>query len=92
MEKRNEVPSVWPESNSNLVWKHDVTGEKYKLWGELTRRYPKFSMTWTDGKYGGNVFSCKKEFFYTLDAVRGIGYKAVLAFDSEGTGFVFVKQ
>lgn len=92
MHKRNVEPSVFPDPNiRRLKWTHDETGEQYKFWSVLVEKYPAHAMNWIDGEFGGYVFSSVEGDFKTLEGVRGIGFKAVLAFDSEGTGFVFVQ-
>jgi len=49
-------------------------------------------MTWIEGTYGGYKFqSNKNTIFETESGVRGIGYKAIVAFDSEGNGLLFMK-
>jgi len=77
------------EPGEQYEWEHDVTGDIFIESSVLTETYPQFANKWTDGIFGGNIFeSCGME-FRTTGTIRGIGYKAVIAFDENGNGIVF---
>jgi len=75
----------------DLVWNHDVTGELYDYMYFVVNKFPEHANKWTDGKFGGKCFEIGDEQFITTEGVRGIGYKAVIAFDENGNGIVFFR-
>lgn len=84
-----------PENRStDISWTHDETGEAYKLYATIEEKHPEYALQWVEGIYGGYIFEVPKPFNITLktiEGVRGIGYKAICAFDKEGNGWVFMK-
>lgn len=88
--KWNERSGRHPwEPGKRYMWEHDVTGERFMDSFPLTKTYPQFAGKWVDGLFGGNVFETCGVEFNTETTIRGIGYKAVLAFDLSGNGIVF---
>ena len=90
---RDQESDVFPtEIPQGVHWTHDVTGEIFKFWSKVNLKYPQHAMMWVEGQYGGYKFqSNKNTIFETESGVRGIGYKAIVAFDSEGNGLLFMK-
>ena len=98
VESLNEKDSiVWHDRTGNssmapprkATWVHDVTGERFSNMYYLEEKYPQFALKWLDGEFGGYRFVSGPISFKTVQGVRGIGYKAVVAFDGEGFGAVF---
>lgn len=80
------------EMIDNRGWEHDVTGEIYEYITTIIDPIPQHAGHWYDGIYGGHIVEIGDETFTTVDSVRGIGFKVVVAFDLEGFGVVFSKK
>lgn len=93
MPKRETAPDNFSAYNKDkLTWTHDVTGEIYKFWSEVQTDHPAYSMCWCEGEFGAYLFTSEFGSFEAEEGVRGIGYKAILAFDSNGKGIIFIKD
>jgi len=77
------------EPNEQYEWEHDITGEVYRESVTIEGVYPNHANKWTDGTYGGYCFESNGVEFKTTEGVRGIEYKALVAFDRKGRGIVF---
>lgn len=77
------------DPNQKYDWEHDITGELYKSSAIVDDLYPQYANKWADGVYGGYFFDSNGTKFRTLSGVRGMGYKAIVAFDRNGRGIVF---
>lgn len=77
--------------NYDGTWEHDLTQEWLKTCLHVREKYPDLALTWADCEFGAYRATTKdgKE-FEVFQGVRGIGYKGVIAFDSEGYGCVFI--
>lgn len=92
-------PVIWHDRTGQSLflpgerytWDHDVTGEKYNNMYLLKDQYPQYASKWADGLFGGNCFESNGLQFKTTLGVRGIDYKAVIAFDKLGNGAVFIQ-
>ena len=77
------------EPNEQYDWGHDITGEVFTNSSVVDGVYPDCANKWADGTYSGYCFDSNGTEFKTIDGVRGIGYKALIAFDRKGRGIVF---
>jgi hypothetical protein len=77
------------DPNERYEWEHDVTGEVYRQSVTVEGLHPECTNKWADGIYGGYGFDSNGTEFKTTEGVRGIGYKALIAFDCKGVGIVF---
>jgi len=92
-------PTIWYSRTGETLftppkrysWTHDVTGEKYNDMFFLEKQYPEYALKWADGIFGGYVFEVGHLQFKTTEGVRGMDYKAVIAFDKLGNGAVFIQ-
>lgn len=94
MKKRTVSDRPWATPNpTGFNWKHDETGERFDFHGEVGGLYPQYSMLWTEGEFGAYTFieDGTGEEFSITPGVRGIGFRAVIAFDSLGKGLIFSK-
>lgn len=77
------------EPNEQYEWEHDITGEVYRDSATVEGVYPDHANKWMDGTFGGYCFESNGVEFKTTSGVRGMGYKALVAFDRKGRGIVF---
>jgi hypothetical protein len=77
------------DRNELYDWEHDITGEVFTSSSAIEGVYPEYANKWADGTYGGYRFESNGTEFKTINGVRGIGYKALIAFDRNGRGIVF---
>lgn len=77
------------EPNKQYEWEHDITGEVYRYSVTVEGVYPNHANKWMDGTFGGYGFYSNGIEFKTTSGVRGLGYKALVAFDRNGRGIVF---
>lgn len=92
MPKRIGNPDLFSNYDlTKIIWTHDITEEKYSYCSKVSTIHPVYSMCWCDGTVGGYDFECEYGRFQLEEGIRGIGFKAVIAFDFQGNGIVFIK-
>ncbi len=75
--------------SENCTWSHDITGERFEEMSLVKGKFPEYANKWADGIYGGSIFDSNGATFETVEGIRGIGYRALIAFDKLGNGAVF---
>ena len=89
IEWHNRIDDSEFEPNEQYDWEHDITGEAFRSSSAVEGLYPDYANKWADGTYGGYCFDSNGTEFKTIDGVKGLGYKALIAFDRKGRGIVF---
>jgi hypothetical protein len=77
----------------NQCWKKETTGELFNLISEVEGLFPDFANQHFECIFGGDRANCSSEslVFNLTCGIRGIGYKGVVVFDSDGRGAIFQK-